>query len=317
MKRISKKPLGQVTRGKTARNRLRRVDNWLMMYEPLLLRRSDGAYEKAWFVDLGYGAEPFTTLESAQRLRRVSPALNVLGVEIDPERVQTALPYADAQTQFRLGGFNLPLQAGESVKLIRAFNVLRQYDETQVNEAHATLMEQVLPGGLLIEGTSDPYGRVWVANVLRRTASRRKRHLPGRACCSAPIFTPVSTRPCSSRCCRKTTSTICCQARQFTNLWKPGKPLQGRRLPCGRWVCASGLRLPPATCTSAATIWICGSGSCVWDTCSGAGYEQTKLAMRRKSAVTLGRRTWDNPGGAGTVKWTEETGLAPIGSVRT
>jgi hypothetical protein len=35
----SKKPEGQSTRGKTAANRLRRVDNFLLLYDPALLRR--------------------------------------------------------------------------------------------------------------------------------------------------------------------------------------------------------------------------------------------------------------------------------------
>ena len=34
---IPKKPQGQVTRGKTARNRLRQVDNFLLLYEPGLI----------------------------------------------------------------------------------------------------------------------------------------------------------------------------------------------------------------------------------------------------------------------------------------
>jgi hypothetical protein len=63
-----KRPLGEPTRGKTARNRLRRVDNFLAMYDPSLLRRSDGDFAGAWVVDLGYGEEPWTTLESAARL---------------------------------------------------------------------------------------------------------------------------------------------------------------------------------------------------------------------------------------------------------
>lgn len=169
-----RKPAGQPTRGKTAPNRLRRVDNFLAMYDAALLRRGDGDYAGACFVDLGYGAEPFTTLESAVRLRRVNPALAVLGVEIDPARVAAAQPYVDDLTSFRLGGFNLPLQTGahgrrETVRLVRAFNVLRQYEAAQVDEALARLAQCVLPGGLLIEGTSDPFGRIWVANVLRRT----------------------------------------------------------------------------------------------------------------------------------------------------
>ena len=130
MKRFfSKKPEGQPTRGKTADNRLRRVDNFVLLYEPSLLTRTDSLFAKSLFVDLGYGFDARTTLESAVRFRKVNPNLNILGVEIDKERVEAALPYADDKTFFRLGGFNLPLQSGETVRLIRAFNVLRQYEE--------------------------------------------------------------------------------------------------------------------------------------------------------------------------------------------
>ena len=86
------RPQGQPTRGKTAQNRLRRVDLFLAWYAANLLRCNDGACAGAWLVDLGYGAEPFTTLEMAQRLRRLNPRLPVLGVEIDADRVATALP---------------------------------------------------------------------------------------------------------------------------------------------------------------------------------------------------------------------------------
>jgi hypothetical protein len=169
----SRRPAGQPTRGKTARNRLRRVDNFMLRYDPGLLRRRESEFAQALFVDLGYGAEPFTTLESAKRFRRINPTLRVLGVEIDPERVVAAQPYADALTVFRLGGFNIPLQVGsdgqpESVRLIRVFNGLRQYEEPEVAEAYALMTRAVPPGGLLIEGTSDPLGRIWVANVLRK-----------------------------------------------------------------------------------------------------------------------------------------------------
>ena len=128
-KSVSKKPEGAITRGKTISNRLRRVDNFVVMYDPGLITRADGDFSHAFFVDLGYGAEATTTLESADRFRRLNPSLPILGVEIDPERVAAAQPFADRQTFFRLGGFNLPLLPGETVRLIRAFNVLRQYDE--------------------------------------------------------------------------------------------------------------------------------------------------------------------------------------------
>lgn len=166
--RVPKKPEGQPTRGKTASNRLRRVDNFLLLYEHSLLTRTDGWFADAMFVDLGYGFDARTTLESASRFRRVNPSLKILGVEIDKERVENALPFADDKTYFRLGGFNLPLNEGEHVRLIRAFNVLRQYEEKDFAPAYERLAQYVLPGGLMIEGTSNPFGSIWVANLLRK-----------------------------------------------------------------------------------------------------------------------------------------------------
>jgi len=165
---VSKKPEGQPTRGKTASNRLRRVDNFILLYEPSLLMRTDGGFADSLFVDLGYGFDARTTLESASRFRRLNPSLKILGVEIDAERVAAALPYSDEKTLFRLGGFNLPLKEGETVRLIRAFNVLRQYEEKDFAPAYERLAQYVLPGGLMIEGTSDPFGRIWSANIARR-----------------------------------------------------------------------------------------------------------------------------------------------------
>lgn len=169
-----RRPQGQPTRGKTARNRLRRVDVLLARYDPALLRRTSGEFAHAFFVDLGFGATPITTLESAARLWRVNPNLPVLGVEIDPERVAAAQSAAGPRLEFRLGGFNLPLgkrATGEPewARAVRAFNVLRQYEEDAVAPAYHQLAAGVLPGGLLIEGTSDPYGRLWTAHLLRRT----------------------------------------------------------------------------------------------------------------------------------------------------
>jgi hypothetical protein len=167
--RASKKPEGQPTRGKTASNRLRRVDNFILLYEPSLITRTDGPFADSMFIDLGYGFDARTTLESAARFRRLNPDLNILGVEIDRERVEAALPFADEKTFFRLGGFNLPLKHGEHVRLIRAFNVLREYEEKDFAPAYDRLAEYVLPGGLLMEGTSNPFGSIWCANLVRRS----------------------------------------------------------------------------------------------------------------------------------------------------
>lgn len=54
----------------------------------------------------------------------------MVGVEIDPERVAAALPDRQPGLDFRLGGFNLPLEPGERAAVVRAFNVLRQYPES-------------------------------------------------------------------------------------------------------------------------------------------------------------------------------------------
>ena len=167
-RRVFKKPEGQPTRGKTASNRLRRVDNFILFYEPSLLTRADGHFADSLFVDLGYGFDARTTLESAARFRQANPDLKILGVEIDQERVENALPFADEKTFFRLGGFNLPLKENEHVRLIRAFNVLRQYEERDFAPAYERLAQYVLPGGLMIEGTSNPFGSIWSANLVRK-----------------------------------------------------------------------------------------------------------------------------------------------------
>ena len=152
--------MGVVTRGTTAPNRLRRVDRWLTATAFPLLR---AAPDRALAVDLGYGAYPVTAVEFARRLWTVRPDLQVLGLEIDPGRVAAALPYRQAGLDFRLGGFELA--AAPDPLLIRAFNVLRQYEESAVGPVWERLTSRLAPGGLLIEGTCSENGRVasWVA----------------------------------------------------------------------------------------------------------------------------------------------------------
>jgi hypothetical protein len=115
-------------------------------------------------VDLGYGRHPVTTLELADRLAEARPDVDVVGVEIVRERVEAALPYARERLAFVRGGFNLPL-GGRRPVVIRAMNVLRQYDEAAAAEAWALLRAQLDDDGALVEGTCDEVGRrsVWVA----------------------------------------------------------------------------------------------------------------------------------------------------------
>jgi hypothetical protein len=150
----SAKALGNPTRGTTNPNRLRRCDRWLTGTHWVRNALVSGAL----VVDLGYGASPVTTVELARRLGDV----RVLGLEIDPARVLAGQAVAHPPgLDFRLGGFEL---AGTRPALVRAFNVLRQYDETEVADAWATMTARLAPGGLLVEGTCDELGRrcCWV-----------------------------------------------------------------------------------------------------------------------------------------------------------
>ena len=151
--------LGLATRGTTAPNRLRRVDRWLTaVHGPLLLEPE----QPPLVVDLGYGASAVTTVELFARLRDVRPDVEVVGLEIDPERVAAAQHAAGDGLRFARGGFEL---AGLRPLVVRALNVLRQYDEQPALEAWGTLRAGLAPGGLLVEGTCDEIGRraAWVA----------------------------------------------------------------------------------------------------------------------------------------------------------
>lgn len=153
----STRPVGEITRGTTNPNRLRRVDRWLVArYGGLLRSAADPLV-----VDLGFGATPVTTVELAARLRAVRPDVRTVGLEIDPARVAAAVPHAAPGLAFERGGFEL---AGLRPVLVRAFNVLRQYDETAVPAAWAAMTAALAPGGVLVEGTCDEPGRLacWV-----------------------------------------------------------------------------------------------------------------------------------------------------------
>ncbi|MFJ6988454.1 MULTISPECIES: class I SAM-dependent methyltransferase [unclassified Streptomyces] len=180
------RPVGTVTRGTTNPNRLRRMDRWIAATHGAVLRRATDPLA----VDLGYGAAPWTAVELLTRLRPAAPRVQVVGVEVDPARVAAALPYEREGLTFRHGGFEVPVE--RPPHLIRAANVLRQYDEEQVAAVWARLCARLAApegartdtgtgvggkggggpaggsrdtGGLLVEGTCDEVGRrhVWVA----------------------------------------------------------------------------------------------------------------------------------------------------------
>jgi SAM-dependent methyltransferase len=167
---MASSPLGRPTRGTTGTNRLRRNDRWIA---------ASDAFRTAadpLVVDLGYGASGVTAFELAARLRRVRADAEVRGLEIDPARVALAsaqleevragrTPFPpDLAVSFARGGFEVPIPGGRRPAIIRAMNVLRQYDEADVADSWRTMAARLAPGGLLVEGTCDEIGRVasWV-----------------------------------------------------------------------------------------------------------------------------------------------------------
>jgi hypothetical protein len=163
---------GSITRGTTNPNRLRRVDRWLQTWPGLK------ATEDPLVVDLGYGASAVTPLELMHRLRNARPDAQLIGLEIDPQRVALArAELAEArkagtraaadmeQVSFELGGFEVPLPRNRRAVMIRAFNVLRQYDEAEVAPAWNLMLARLQPGGVLVDGTCDEIGRIasWIA----------------------------------------------------------------------------------------------------------------------------------------------------------
>lgn len=167
--------MGRPTRGKTAANRLRRTDTWLA--------RNPGwvpADRRPVVIDLGFGAEPTTTLELAARLACFGP--DVVGIEIDRSRVEHARARVGpaGTVRFEVGGFELGPVTGP-VDVIRAMNVLRQYDEADHAPAIARLCSRLAPHGVLLEGTCSPDGSRSAFAVYDSAGTRRSLVLcPGR-----------------------------------------------------------------------------------------------------------------------------------------
>jgi hypothetical protein len=129
------------------------MDNWLATRCGGLLREAADPL----VIDLGYGASPITAVELAGRLRPVRADVRVLGLEIDPVRVAAAAPAARPPLlNFQRGGFEL---AGLRPAIVRAANVLRQYDEAAAMGAWSTMQARLAPGGVILEGTCDELGR--------------------------------------------------------------------------------------------------------------------------------------------------------------
>lgn len=140
------------TRGRTRAGRLRRLDEDVGLEEAALLARADGCV-----VDFGVGIAPVTTLEWAASL----PAhLRVVGVD-----VVGGPPVG--RVELVAGTFDLP-PAARPALLVRAANVLRGYPPAAADPARARLGAALVPGGALVEGTTDPDGGVAVFGWWRR-----------------------------------------------------------------------------------------------------------------------------------------------------
>lgn len=148
------------TRGKTARGRLAQLDRAVLLFERAALEPA------GIVVDLGF-SQPWTTAEWRAALREVGFGHPVVGVDIDADRVAWALREAAPDLDFRHGDFDLPLQAGEEVCLIRAMNVLRSYPPELCVAGRARLLAQLRPEGLLVEGSNGKHDGVTVATVWR------------------------------------------------------------------------------------------------------------------------------------------------------
>ena len=137
---------------------MRRVDRWLLATQERLLRHGTPL-----LVDLGFGASPATAVELFTRVRDLNPRAEVMGLEIDPARVERAAAEASRPgLSFALGGFELP--TARPPQTVRLFNVLRQYKEEDVPRIWEQLRSALAPGGLVVEGTCDELGRraTWV-----------------------------------------------------------------------------------------------------------------------------------------------------------
>ena len=159
-----------LTRGKTARDRWHRLDTWIAR-EPALRLATNPLY-----IDFGFGTEPSATVETYRRLSVFTPGLRVLGVEIESDRVGNAYAASiPGRLEFRFGGFDIPMAPGERASVVRAINVLRGCDERRHHEAVNRLGRALRDGGVLMEGTGSPTGRLLAVSLYRRRGARLAR----------------------------------------------------------------------------------------------------------------------------------------------
>jgi hypothetical protein len=156
------------TKTRTARGRLAWLDR-------LLCQSGAVSLEGALLVDVGFGDEPFTTLEWAAHV--AAAGARVIGIEQNPAHVARAQSHLMAATPtlcLRTGGFDLVESLGENrcARVIRVANVLRAYPEHDVKQAWLMMARSLEENGLLIDATCDREGHVGTALWLRRCQQR-------------------------------------------------------------------------------------------------------------------------------------------------
>jgi hypothetical protein len=149
---------------RTRSGRLAALDAYLVRYERDLLARANGTV----VIDVGFGEHPWTTLEMAEAFRQLDPSLVVVGLETDEARIERAQAMSAEGLVFMAVTEDLPSRLPAPARLVRAMNVLRGYAEAEVDAAHETWGSWLTPGGLLIEGTSDPEGSIVTCHLLRK-----------------------------------------------------------------------------------------------------------------------------------------------------
>lgn len=146
---------------------MRQLDALVRVWAPELFDAGNPTLMGSPVVDLGIGAQPWTTLELADA---VAP-LEVVGVDISAELVEAAREHERPGLRFLVGSFDLPVQA----RLVRCMNVVRDLDPGQVPDAHARIGAGVLEGGVVVEGSCGPEGEAGVAHGLCKRAGRLER----------------------------------------------------------------------------------------------------------------------------------------------
>ena len=201
--------LGNSTFGKTHFNRLRKTDILIIKLFPYLFTKeiieSSSNIKKnvsecngdneglSCFVDIGFGDEPITLLQSANYIHNINPNCRIIGCEIDNHKVRNGLKSLQDEKDFYhsifkyvnfdkiniyKAGFEMNFIKNTNnkknklkVKYIRCMNVLRQfYDESKVESIHKLLCGNLDKNGILLEGTSDKYGRFWTVNILNSSS---------------------------------------------------------------------------------------------------------------------------------------------------